>query len=439
VKKVVFTLITSLTFVLSASISATASPLAYPIERIAGQDRVGTALSISQKGWTSADTIILCEYAAFPDSIASTPFAVSLNAPILLTPGNRIDTRVIEEIKRLQPHNVILLGGTGVLKPIIEEELEKLDMPLVVERIGGSNRYETSILLAQRIPSDTVILANGDDFPDALSAASFAGIKQIPIVLTSKKLPESVLNYLNENQPSQIIVVGGEGVIPSEGLAEHNFTIDTRLGGKNRYETNAAVVSHVQDSYDTDDLFLASGINFPDAVAGTVLAAKYQAPLLLTEKDDIPTPVYTYLREHMKVEPPRETPETPGDKTPPAQNQKQGKITASGGLNLRESPASSGAKIVTIPTGTIIPILEEQPGWYKTTYEALTGWVVADYLPLVNTPNPNPAPTPQKPAQPQSKGEGIIIPATGLNLRNSPSSAGEKLVTIPKDTTVQIL
>ncbi|AFM00510.1 N-acetylmuramoyl-L-alanine amidase [Desulfitobacterium dehalogenans ATCC 51507] len=429
-KKVIFTLIASFTLVVSASISVYASPLAYPIERLSGQDRVGTALSISEKGWTSADTVILCEYADFPDSIASTPFAASLNAPILLTQGTALDSRVRDEIKRLQPSKVILLGGTGVLKPTIEEDLGKFDFPITVERIGGQNRYETSIHLAQRVPNDTVILANGDDFPDALSAASFAGIKQIPIILTSKKTPESVLNYLKETQPSQLIVIGGENAIPSEGLTNHGFSIETRLGGQNRYETNAAVISFVKDSYETDDLFLASGITFPDAVAGTVLAAKYKAPLLLSEKEDIPAPVYTYMREHMKVEPPRQSPETP------ATQPKQGKITPSGGLNLRESPSSSGAKIVTIPQGTTVPLLEEQEGWYKTTYDSQTGWVAADYLTLINSSDSDNQPV--KPAEPK-KLEGMITADNGLNLRNNPSSTGDKLVTIPKNATIQIL
>ncbi|MGI1658805.1 MAG: N-acetylmuramoyl-L-alanine amidase [Desulfitobacterium sp.] len=429
-KKVIMTILVSLTFVLSTSTVASASPLAYPIERIAGQDRVETALSISQKGWTTAETVILCEYGDYPDSIAATPYAVSLNAPILLTQGNGLDSRVKEELIRLQPQKVVLLGGTGVLKPSIEQELGKLDLSVEVERIGGTNRYDTSILLAQRVPSDTVILANGDDFPDALSAASFAGIKQIPIVLTSKKIPELVLTYLNETQPSEIIVIGGEGVIPSAGLTDNGFTITTRLGGQNRYETNASVVSHVKDAYATDDLFLASGITFPDAVAGTVLAAKAKAPLLLTEKQDVPSPVYTYMREHMKVEPPRKIVEAPKNKP------QQASIIPSGGLNLRDTPSSSGVRIITIPHGTTLTLLEEKNGWYKTSFESHTGWVSAEYITLIDQT----APTQQNPpAAPDKKREGTITPSTGLNLRLTPSSTGEKLVTIPKDTTIQIL
>ncbi len=435
VKKLLFTLFASFTIFLSAPAIVEGSPLAYPVERISGQDRVETALSISQKGWLTADTVILCEYNDYPDSIASTPYAVSVNAPILLTGGTNLDSRVKAEIQRLQPSKIVLLGGTGVMKTTIEEEVMGYEFVSEVERIGGNNRYETSVLLAKKISNSTVILANGDDFPDALSAASFAGFQQIPIVLTSKKLPESVLNYLNEVQPSEIIAIGGEGVIPTESLTEHNLTINTRLGGNNRYETNAAVVNHVQDFYGTDDLFLASGITFPDAVAGTVLAATYKAPLLLTEKEDIPVSIYTYMREHMKVEPPRKkNPNNNSGNNSSNQNTKEAKINPAGGLNLRSSPSSSGERLAIIPQDTVIKVVAEENGWVKTTYEGVTGWLSGNYLTFITNSNNN-SPKPVTPVIKEAK----INPTGGLNLRSTPSSSGEKLATVPHDTIIQIL
>lgn len=287
-KKLVFNIITSVALILSTPLITYASPLVFAAERISGQDRVETALKISQKGWVSAQTVLLCEYSDFPDAIASTPYAVSLDAPILLTQGNSIDPRVVTELKRLKPQKIILLGGTGRLQPSIEIELDKLTLKW--ERIGGADRYETSLLLAKRLSSDSLILANGDDFPDALSAATYAGIKQIPIVLTSTELPKSVIQYYQETAPKHLIVIGGEAVIPSEDLAKNQFTVETRLAGLDRYATNAKVISFMKETYKSDDLFLASGITFPDAVAGTVLASKFKAPLLLTERDDIPPP-----------------------------------------------------------------------------------------------------------------------------------------------------
>ncbi|WP_291350663.1 N-acetylmuramoyl-L-alanine amidase [Desulfosporosinus sp.] len=424
-KKLILSVITTLALTLCTPFITQASPLAYSTERIAGQDRVETALKISQKGWNSAQTVILCEYNDFPDSIAATPFAVSLNAPILLTRGEAIDPRVIQELQRLSPQKVILLGGTACLQPAIETELtEKLSIDW--ERIGGFDRYETSVLLAKKLSSDSLILANGDDFPDALSAATFAGIRQIPIVLTSTKLPDSVIKYYQEARPQHLIVIGGEAVIPSDNLKKNNFTVETRLAGYDRYGTNAEVVSHMKDTYQSIDLFLASGITFPDAVAGTVLASKFKAPLLLTEINDIPPSVYTIMREHMKVEPPvpaqapKDNSEDNTSDKAASNLHKQGKITASGGLNLRETPSSTGNVLITIPEGTTINLGDKQDQWYKTTYQSKTGWVSANYLAVISI-------------------KGIISASGGLNLRETPSSTGNVLVTIPKATSVELL
>ncbi|WP_407312626.1 N-acetylmuramoyl-L-alanine amidase [Desulfosporosinus sp. SB140] len=381
-KKIIIAMITSLAVILFSPLMTQASPLAYSTERIAGQDSVETALKISQKGWDSAQTVILCESSDYPDSIAATPYAVSLNAPILLTSGESLDSRVVQELQRLKPQKVILLGGAACLKPSLEKGLEQLSLNW--ERIGGTDRYETSVLLAKRLTSDSLIVANGDNFPDALSAATYAGIKQIPIVLTSTTLPDSVLKYLNETMPKHITIIGGEVVVPSQELTTNNFTIETRLGGQDRYETNAAVVSNMKDIYQSTDLFIASGITFPDAVAGTVLASKSKAPLLLTEQKDIPPSIYSLMRLHMVVEPPVKTP-TDTSNT----NTKQGTVTASGGLNLRDTPSSTGKILGTIPKDTTIDLLSLENNWYKTTYQTKTGWVSASFVSPVSSGSDN--------------------------------------------------
>ena len=190
-KKILIVAIVCFALVLNIPFVAKASPLAFTTERISGKDRIETALNIAQKGWTSAQTVILSEYNDYPVSIAAAPFAASLDAPILLTGGKTLDSRVVSELQRLNPQKVILLGGQACLTSSIEIELDSLSLSW--ERIGGKNRNETSVLLAEQLNSDSLIIANGDDFPDALSAASFAGIQQIPIVLTSKIIPPSVV------------------------------------------------------------------------------------------------------------------------------------------------------------------------------------------------------------------------------------------------------
>lgn len=223
-----------------------------------------------------------------------------------------------------------------------------------------------------------------------------------------------MIKYYNEILPKHLIVIGGEGVIPSDELTKNKVTVETRLGGQDRYETNAKVISFMKNTYQSDDFFLASGISFPDAVAGTVLASKLKAPLLLTEKDDIPPPVYSLMREHMKIEPPLKS--TSEDVNNLAH---KGKITASGYLNLRDTPTSTGKILSTIPEGTIIELIDQQNQWYKTTYQSKTGWVSANYVSFI----------PQK---------GKISASGGLILRDAPSTSGKTLLTIPDGTTVDL-
>lgn len=275
-------------------LSAQANTLSFTTARISGSDRIDTAIAASQKGWTTATTVFLDEYNDYPDAIAATPLAVKLNAPVLLTAGKTIDPRVIKELTRLQAKEVILLGGQGCLQPKIEQDLTNLGISW--RRIGGEDRYATSILLAKELDSDTAIIANGDNFPDALSAASFAGIKQIPIILTSAQvLPQTLPDYLTERKPAHVIVVGGESVVPTSLLTGKNIQIETRLGGTNRYETDAKIYEYAQIAYSSTDIYLASGEQFPDALVGTVLAAKSGAPLLITTGKDLALPVYNIL------------------------------------------------------------------------------------------------------------------------------------------------
>ncbi len=99
----------------------------------------------------------------------------------------------------------------------------------------------------------------------------------------------------------------------------------------------------------------------------------------------------------------------------------RGKIPASGGLNLRDTPSAAGKVLLTIPEGTTVDITSAQGQWYKTSYQGKNGWVSANYLDII-----------------QSYKQGKITSSGGLNLRESPSTSGEILMTIPQGVTVTI-
>ncbi|WP_019850280.1 cell wall-binding repeat-containing protein [Desulfitobacterium sp. PCE1] len=273
--------------VFGAEATAESSATGAAALRLYGKDRTATSLAVSQQGWGASDTVILNELNNYADAIAATPLAVQLDAPVLLTYGAHLDPRVKEELKRLKAKKVILLGGNGRLSTTMEKELTELNYEW--ERIGGADRYETSALIAERVPSDTMIMVNGDDFPDALSAASYAGIKQIPILLMSNpEFPQTVSDYYQKHKPTQVIVVGGDGVVPEQLVKKQNIPITLRLGGEDRYESAAKLYEYAQGSYGSKQLYLASGQHYPDAMVGTVLAAKNNSALLITKSYTLP-------------------------------------------------------------------------------------------------------------------------------------------------------
>ena len=391
---------------------------AYSVQRLAGNDRIDTSIAASNKGWSSADTVILDESNDYPDAIAATPLAVNLNAPILLTAGTSLDSRVISELQRLKATKVILLGGKGCLTSAIENNLDELKLPY--ERVGGSNRYETSTLIALRIKSDSVIVANGDNFPDALASASFAGIRQIPILLITNTLPDSVVNYFKTQKPSHVIVVGGEAVVPTSLLTSNGISIETRLGGVDRYDTSAKIYDYSKDSYTSADIYMASGENFPDAMVGTVLASKSKAPLLITTSQGIPTQINSILTSRaantsatayilggtavvstansssisaivVPAPPVVPVPVTITPVVPVAGQKTVGIITAATSLNLRVSANTNADVVTSIPRDSQVDVISSDTNnWYNVTYNGQTGWVYGQYL-TIKTISTDPA------------------------------------------------
>ncbi|MCQ6278655.1 C39 family peptidase [Bacillus sp. EB600] len=156
-------------------------------------------------------------------------------------------------------------------------------MGLTVERIAGINRYETAVRIAEGVGSDKAILANGENFPDALSISPYTATKGIPILLT-RQVTQPVLDLLH--QKSQVILVGGNQAINKS--IDSTLNNPVRFEGADRYETSATIINNLIGPKAIG--YIATGENFADALTGSVLAAKQQAPIILTRKDVIPAP-----------------------------------------------------------------------------------------------------------------------------------------------------
>ncbi|MCA0151575.1 cell wall-binding repeat-containing protein [Rossellomorea vietnamensis] len=251
------------------------------VDRIFGESRYDTAGMISLRGWNRAETIVIASGETFPDALAGGPLAYQLNAPILLTYKHRLPAETRKFINILEAKQAYILGGVGAIDLYVEKQLR--DLGLKITRIGGDDRFQTAAKIADYLPSDQAIVANGRNFPDALAVAPYAAKNGIPIVLTeSTDLPESTKEITDEKEDT--IIVGGEGVISSTVASD--LPSSTRFGGADRYETAKNIIEGLPLGKET--AYVATGGNFADALSGSVLAAKDNAPILLVKKDDIP-------------------------------------------------------------------------------------------------------------------------------------------------------
>lgn len=271
--------------------STVPAPVEVTVTRLAGEDRVSTAIAISQAGFAdrTAGAVVLSRSDDYADALAGTPLAATLDAPQLITPSTHLDARALTEIRRVLPSGgtVHLLGGEKALSPSVAAGLSEAGF--VVRRIAGGDRYATAVRVAQRTsPSPkAILLATGRSFADALSAGAAAAAAGGVVVLTDDhRLPAATADYLAA-QPVPTFAIGG----PAAAAAARA----TAIVGANRYQT--AVLTARRFSGRSGGVAIATGERFPDALAGGAHAAKVGAPLLLTPSAHLADVVARHLSE----------------------------------------------------------------------------------------------------------------------------------------------
>jgi minor extracellular protease Epr len=264
------------------------------VQRLAGKNRFEVAVNVAEKGFAgdeTSNTVILSYYNAFADALSASPLAYKHNAPILLTHSDRLTAETKAEITKLAPEQVVIVGGTGSVSNQVFNEVDSLVDK--VRRIGGKDRFEVSYNIASEITgTDTIVVANGLNFPDALAIAPFAAKHQYPILLTRPTQWPSQMNGLIAGKENSI-VVGGNASVGDNVL--NQLPNARRIGGKDRYEVATNIVRQL--NLPADQAFIATGLSFADALTGSVLAAKESAPLLLTRKDSLPDSTESLVKE----------------------------------------------------------------------------------------------------------------------------------------------
>ncbi len=253
-------------------------------KRIFGKDRYETSSLISKNGWESASSVVICNGKNFPDALCAAPLAKKYNAPILLTSKSGLSESIKEELSRLNPDKVTVIGGSGVISDKVISEI-KAAAPKAsdITRLGGATRYDTSEMIADKVgKSSSIVLVSGKAPSDALSISYIAANKGMPILLADRK--EDVSEYSKNNSVEKAYIIGGESLVSKD--IESIFKNTERIYGKDRYESNQKILDKFKDDINFGSIYLASaqynGVDqFADALSVSALASKDCNPIIL--------------------------------------------------------------------------------------------------------------------------------------------------------------
>jgi putative cell wall-binding protein/DNA-binding beta-propeller fold protein YncE len=287
------------------------SPTLGKVRRIGGSDRFTTAAEASRvlaagdgRG-TQHSEVFVAAGGDFPDALAGGAVAGRANAPLLLATRDDLPEATEAALDRLGPGNVTVLGGTSVISESVNEQAQEYahyGRTRRSERLAGDTRFATAAeISASQFHLDdqpVAYVASGADFPDALSAGTAAARQRGPVLLTApEELPTVTAEELERLQPAKILVVGGSAAVSEDVEAELRELTEGavyRLSGADRYATSAEL-SREAFPIGSRIAYVASGEDYPDALAGAPAAAASRAPLLLVAQDSVPDPVEAEL------------------------------------------------------------------------------------------------------------------------------------------------
>ncbi len=235
--------------------------------RIAGADRIGTALAVCEAGWDSADTVILApaDQPNLVDALAAAPLAGQEEAPILLTFKASLDADVKAKIAKLGAKTVYVVGA---ISDDVVAAVKAID-GVTVEKLAGADRIATAKAITAKLtkPAGTFVVGL-EGLADALSVASYAAANNFAIAIANADGSIASADLVGDTT----YIVGGTTRVA-------NISGVTRFGGADRFETNAAVAKGLTFSW--NKAYVANGLTLVDALSVAPLAAQSDSFVLL--------------------------------------------------------------------------------------------------------------------------------------------------------------
>lgn len=254
------------------------------VARLSGETRYSTAAAISKATYPVAGVpvVYITSGENFPDSLSAAPAAASQGGPILMVTSGSAPGETLAELKRLKPKRIVVIGGTHAVSDSVFATLSGVQAN--IERIAGADRFDTSRKIAAAVfpNATTAYLASGLNFPDALSASVAAGAQDIPVVLLDGSAAIDTATSKALGRMTSVKLAGGVVSISAsqEASVKSKGITTKRLWGADRFQTSVAIN---RDAFPTaSTMYLASGLAFPDAVAGAAAAGALGSPLYVT-------------------------------------------------------------------------------------------------------------------------------------------------------------
>lgn len=268
--------------------------------RVSGADRYATAANIATTAYPNgARTVFVANGESFPDALSAGPAAAALDAPVLLTAASTLPDSARAALQKLQPTRIVVVGGAGAVSAGVANALASY---APVERWFGADRYATSREIARRAfgasSAPVAYVATGASFADALSAGAAGANVGAPVILvpgSQSSVDAATRDLLRALSVTEARIAGGTGVVSAGMASSIDAVVPTvrRLAGADRYGTSVAINADVFDA--AQAALMVSGLNFPDALGGSVLAGVRGAPMYISPSTCVPAATVEHI------------------------------------------------------------------------------------------------------------------------------------------------
>lgn len=262
--------------------------------RLEGAGRYDTGIAVSEAAFPSGSVPVLYLTTGlnYPDALSAGPAATHLGGALLLIQPDSISPAIEQRIEELNPAKVIVLGSESSVSATAFNQVQDI-VPNTV-RLAGSGRYDTSRLITNGAflndtdpgGATTVLISDGRNFPDALSAGPAAASVDGPVIMVDgglSSVPAETISLIQSLGATSIYVTGGTGSISAGIYAQLESLPGTieRFSGTSRYNTSQLINAEFFSPTEPKVL-LATGANYPDALVGSSAAGTMGAPLYIT-------------------------------------------------------------------------------------------------------------------------------------------------------------